>query len=731
MDDAGHIDLEASVVSLDAAVTDLLSALPADLAPHDGFDVIANLLLENLPWNPDTYKETEHPGLSVVAEIAALATIERGTRAAAGAMPPLMPDTGRVARRIKELAATLSFRDALQAVRERQDHGPISDLAHLLRSRDAMIRGPTFPHQEKAAIQGIFGDLDAPLMQAIGFTADEALALCEGCSQGATAALTQRARDSLRHLPEITRMMRGRGQSKGRGAAKLAAKQARRSLAAWVWFGVGTTLSVTAATLAERSGLSVQQAQAFLDLFSLDIGCGASTRDFVDHKNPLTRRPLIHDGAGNYLCSSFSNLFFALRPTLSEHLLESRNRERFARQRGRYLESAAVAALTSALRPTTVLQNVKWTDGAARYETDGLLILDTAAVIVEAKSHLISAKARRISDRLNDDLEQIIKESADQAVRLRTVIERDHALRVVPDRGSAEVLDLASVRHVYCLTVALEDLTLLTTASRGLASQGLQDPTSRQPLALSLHSLEVICDLVEYPAQLLHYFSRRARAHEQGRFGTFEELDFFGYYLKRGLYKDADDTTPMWILSMTDDMDAYYLWKSGERTVPAPKPVQDMPPEFRQLLAALEEKRPRTYITCSLRLLEGSRELREFIVAQLQRLTTATDRKMHNVSYTLEDEMSCGITLMSAPPRQANTLLQSLGPYVVARKYRQRLDEWFGIGVTQKTPWEMTAYVGYVEPWQEDELAQQLADEVLDPHAQMQPWTASSEGGND
>ena len=490
-------------------------------------------------------------------------------------------------------------------------------------------------------------------------------------------------------------------------------------------------MSVTVPALAERAGVYVEQAQRFLKLFSLDIGCGASPQDFVDHKNPLSRHPLIHDGAGNYLCSSFSNLFFALRPTLSEHLLESRYRERFARQRARYLESAAVAALTSALRPTTVLQNVKWSDAGADYETDGLLILDTAAVIVEAKSHLLSAKARRMSVRLNDDLEQIIKESADQAVRLREVIERDHALRVIPDRGPAEVLDLANVRHIYCLTVALEDLTLLTTASHGLATQGLQERSSRQPLALSLSSLEVICDLVEFPAQLLHYLSRRARAHEQGRVGTFEELDFFGYYLKRGLYKDADDTAPLWILSMTDDMDAYYLWKTGKRTIPASKPVQDMPPEFRQLLAALEEKRPHTYIACSLRLLEGSRELREFVVAQLQRLTTATDRKMHNTSYTLEDEMSCGITLMSAPPEEGKTLLESLGPYVVARKYRQRLDEWFGIGVTQRIPWEMTAYVGYVEPWQEDDLARQLAEEVLDPDVQMQRWSASSDRGKD
>lgn len=446
LDEAGHIDLEVSVASLDTAVAELLSALPAELAPHDGFDVIANLLLENLPMNPDTYKETEHPGLSVVAEIAALAIIERGARSATGARQPLIPNTARAGRLIKELAAMLSVRDALQAVRERQDHGPISDLAYLLRSRDATIRGPTFPHQEKAAIEGIFGGLEEPLTQVVGFTASEALALYEGCSQGSIAALTARARDSLRHLPEITNEMRSRGPSKGRGNAKLAAKRARRLLDAWVWFGVGRIISVTASALAERAGVSVEQAQVFLELFSLDIGCGASPQSFVDHKNPLSRRPLIHDGAGNYLCSSFSNLFFGLRPTLSEHLLESRYRERFARQRSRYLESAAVAALTSALRPTTVLQNVKWSDAGAEYETDGLLILDTAVVIVEAKSHLLSAKARQMSVRLNDDLEQIIKESADQAVRLREVIERDHALRVIPDRGPAEVLDLTNVR---------------------------------------------------------------------------------------------------------------------------------------------------------------------------------------------------------------------------------------------------------------------------------------------
>jgi hypothetical protein len=672
--------------------------------------------------NPNTYKETEHPGLAVVAEIAALAIIERGKRAGAGAKQPPLPDISRADTLIKGLATTLSFRDTLRALLDRKAEDPLADLAYVLRNRDAYIRGPTFPHQETAAIRGIFAGLDEPLLKVVGFTAAQALSLSDGCIQGAMDALTSRAVVSKRHVPEIAKQSRTTLPSKGRGQGKLAGKRALKALSAWVWFGLGTTLSVTASTLATRAGVSVDQAQSFLDLFSIDIGSGASPRDFVEHKNPLSRRPLVHDGAGSYLCSSFSNLFFALRPTLSEQLLRSSHHERLARNRARYLESSAVTALTNAMRPDRVLQNVKWSDGGMVYETDGLLVLDTAAVIVEAKTHLISAKARGMSVRLNEDLKQIIKESADQASRLREVIERDHALTIIHDNRSRENLDLSYVRHIYCLTVALEDLTLLTTATQGLAAQGLQGRSSRQPLALSLQSLDVICDLVEFPAQLFHYFARRARAHEQARFGTFEELDFFGYYLKRGLYKDSDDHSPMWIFSMTNDMDAYYMWKSGERTIPAPKPTQDMPADFRQLLGELEAKRPSTYVTCSLRLLEGSREVRNLIVEQLGRLSTASDGSMHNASYTIEDELSCGITLMSAPPGQTGELLRSLGPYVVARKYRQHLNEWFGIGLLQEIPWEMTCYAGHVEVWKHDATLEELVAETLDPAAEMTAW---------
>ena len=721
-DVAGNIDFDASIAALNQVIEELLAALPAALEGDDGFDVIANLLLANLPLNPNTYKETEHHGLAVIAEIAALAIIERGRRAAIGDRQPIIPDISHVNALIRELIMGVSMFDTLRALRDRNERGPLADLAHMLRSRDAYIRGPSFPHQEIAAIQGIFTSLDEALVEVVGFTAAQGLALVEGCTRGAVDQLTARALESKRHVKEITNVLRAPGQTRGRGQGKLARKRAMKTLGAWIWFGAGTTLSVTANSLAARAEVSMDQAQTFLELFATDIGSDVSPRDIIAHRNPLSARPLIHDGAGNYLCASFSNLMFALRPTLSERLLGSDHQQRFARNRARYLETAAVDALANALHPDTVLRNVKWSEGGAIYETDGLLLLDTAAIIVEAKSHPISAKARSMSRRLNDDLEEIIKEAADQAARLRDVIERDRILTIIRDNRSSERIELGNVQHIYCLTVALEDLTLLTTATQGLEARGLRERSSRQPLAMSLSSLDVICDLVEFPAQLLHYLARRARAHEQARFGTFEELDFFGYYLKRGLYKDSSDITPMWIPSMTDDMDAYYMWKSGERMDPAPKPTQDMDPDFRKLLGELEGKRPSTYITCSLRLLEGSREVRKLIVEQLQRLSTAADGNPHNASYTIEDELSCGITLMSVPPGQEEQLQRSLGAYVVARKYRQRLNEWFGIGLLQETPWEMTCYAGHVEVWGEDETLEGLASETLDPNAEMIQW---------
>jgi hypothetical protein len=69
LDEAGNIDFIGSIATMDPAIEELLSALPAELEPHDGFDVIANLLLANpirgsnplSPANPNQMSRRDIP----------------------------------------------------------------------------------------------------------------------------------------------------------------------------------------------------------------------------------------------------------------------------------------------------------------------------------------------------------------------------------------------------------------------------------------------------------------------------------------------------------------------------------------------------------------------------------------------------------------------------------------------------------------------------------------------
>jgi hypothetical protein len=77
-------------------------------------------------------------------------------------------------------------------------------------------------------------------------------------------------------------------------------------------------------------------------------------------------------------------------------------------------------------------------------------------------------------------------------------------------------------------------------------------------------------DLVEYAAQFPHFLMRRRRLNESKVVRASDELDFFVFYLHRGLYFDDELAEPdrpdyVGIDSMTDDVDAYYSYLRGRR----------------------------------------------------------------------------------------------------------------------------------------------------------------------
>jgi hypothetical protein len=169
-------------------------------------------------------------------------------------------------------------------------------------------------------------------------------------------------------------------------------------------------------------------------------------------------------------------------------------------------------------------------------EGDLLVVKDDVAVIVEAKAVTLASKARAGSrGRLHSDLTRIITSAADQAGRLRSILEKDGGFRTRTNNWVA----LPEVREIHTAAVSLDDLTGVSTTTQELVDAGLLEPQD-VPWTVSLHDLQLICDLVDLPAEFLLYLRRRRDPETTAYYFAPDELDLFLYFLDTGLYVDPD-----------------------------------------------------------------------------------------------------------------------------------------------------------------------------------------------
>jgi hypothetical protein len=283
--------------------------------------------------------------------------------------------------------------------------------------------------------------------------------------------------------------------------------------------------------------------------------------------------------------------------------------------------------------------------------------------------------------------------------------------------------------RVFPVVVTLEDLAVVTTAIWELAADGILPKEIAFPWAVSLYELELLCDLVEYPAELVHFLTRRARLNELQRITAHDELDWWMYYLLRGLYfedvlDDPEAPDVIQLLSFTDDLDAYFLWKRGDRRKRARRPRQHFHKDLRALLDLLQRERRPGYIEASVALLEMGDEGREELVRAFRQLRqkTARDGKHHNLSLLSAGAQSLGISFMTEPGQDVRDLAGRLGTFCTAKKYQSRFERWVGFGWCAGTRRLVDAGVVLYGPWAEDPALDELLLEMgLAPSASVQP----------
>jgi hypothetical protein len=556
--------------------------------------------------------------------------------------------------------------------------------------------------------------VEARIREAHDF-ADELLATVSGVRRGgAPAGVPEALRELVGQLAELPKAV--------------AARRIRDFAAGWASFGSGSTLSLTAPELAEHAHVAESAARAFLDRFSIRFGFTPNPPR-EPHLSDLRERPILADGDGNYLCCSPHNLLWAIRPAFESAARDAGGAiwRRYEGHRRRTLERRAVAALDRALR-------ADWSKNSAHYETaeggqlkrpelDGIVRLDVAVFMIESKASAMRPAARRgAPDALRDWLTSEVGKAGMQLRRARRALfgaSAGERPTLIDDHGNPLGLDLSGVEHVVELVVVLEDLPNIAPVTWRMADAGFL-PTDEPPIVISLHELEVICEISSRPCELVHYFLRRKRLNRQRRVTATDELDFFMHYLRDGLYwedtpeakaSDGAANAPVQLLSFTDALDAYYMYARGERHTPAAKPERRHHRDVATALDLLDNLRQPGRLGVALALLDLDRKPRERVVGDMRRLKKLAAREgvTRDRSYF---GPGFGITVMAVPPSEASDLPKMLQTYCMLKKHQTKASTWAGFGVFEGPPELFQTAVVWSSPWEPDPELDRLVAEL-------------------
>jgi hypothetical protein len=422
-------------------------------------------------------------------------------------------------------------------------------------------------------------------------------------------------------------------------------------------------------------------------------------------------------------------ILWAVRPNLeamlnpaSEDARETNTTtwERYQKVRGSYLVSESLRLVSGALHRAEAYAGLRYTvDQDGHPETcdlDGIVLFDKTAFLIEGKAGQFRGAARRGAPKgMIADLKKLVAEPHEQALRARRYINENPGPTFETSEGGQLAFDKARYVTTVLITVSLEPLdsfvaTLHQVKDLGIFAEG------DLPWAVHLLDLRVVCELIEFPSQFVHYLQRRLRLNELKEVVAHDELDWLGNYLRQGLYFDKFlvDKKPdrLSVGSHTTEIDSYYMYLAGGRKTPASKPRQPMPDGFRHLLEELEENNGEGYVAVAMSLLElGGRE-RKLLAKHMVRCREQSkrDRKVHDFSLDFD---RFGLTVMSSVGLSKEEFEFRLRTWTQVKKYRSKRECWVTVGTNADLPGLIHGWVAVEGSWVEDREMEKVSDLLL------------------
>ena len=241
-----------------------------------------------------------------------------------------------------------------------------------------------------------------------------------------------------------------------------------------------------------------------------------------------------------------------------------------------------------------------------RFEVDGLIIYDENLFIIEAKAHKLTISAKRGSiPRIEKISKEVIDKAYKQGIRCKNYIIKSKNAKFM-DKNGNEVVSIHSndFRGIYIINTTFESLSHLSTQLHDLDTFNfIKD--KEWPWTVFINDLRIISEIIESPSIFLLYLQRRLRMNDFELFTTSDELDYFMFFLKKGMYFEDIQFSKKQKISLfgfTDELDRYYNYLQGY-IKEAEKPIFNISDYIKMLVQKLEISAQKGFTFASIALL--------------------------------------------------------------------------------------------------------------------------------
>jgi len=664
-----------------------LISLMADLDP---LELVSHLAFNNVFADPETFSESTHQGRESYVEYAlSLALSIKEPRFGVHVTEEALE---RFSSLIKEIFMDLGWYFAMERLDSEDETR--NEIRYLALMRYLNIRGDAYPEHHLDLVRDLFKPHDDFLQRQYGFTTEEIISWVELLEQQIIKALHAQF-DFFAQVHRMHKIYQRFVDEKGIESFSSLDECLRE---------------FDALPEVQKEKLELQKLnqkidsklfeiqpnkdlpKGFLELISAGFGENAEFASFVKSPGWPTNDSIIYRRSiikvnDDYYCFCPQILFRNLI-SIIEGLIRDKDdkyfRTTYQRRRGKYLVRQAVAYFEQLLPGANCYEELFYdvlNDGELqRAETDALILYDTNLFIIEGKAGALTVPARRGAlSRLERHVEKLVDDAYEQGQRVKQFIDSTDKPTFEYEDGS-EALSIenkSEFKNVFLINVTLENLGHLST--RLVDLKKLNFIRGKEwPWSVALTDLRVISEVTESPSEFLVYLRRRIKTNDHPEFHSADELDYFMYYLRDGLYFEDKRLKGLSIFGLhayTERLDRWYDFQAG-RVSSGEKPQLEIPEDYKCLVRSLERSGKRMHSEVTTALLDFDVGTMELILEHISKGKERWLADGKNLDLTLEfASTSVGLTLIVSGEDFHKRIRWGIS-YSLLRKYQLRFKKW-------------------------------------------------------